>query len=346
MTVRMQMRRGTAAQWTSANPILLAGEEGHETDTGKRKIGDGVTTWASLAYNVGAAQPLDSDLTAMAALTTTSYGRALLTLANQAAFTATNAASTTSASGIVELATTGETQTGSDAVRAVTPAGAAATYAPIASLVALPLGLSDLDTTGTKASTTVLHGDGSWMTDKSIWDIDSSVETMSRQEVNSSGVALNSSGRVAFTYFIANKSLLAGHVNLMMGATGAAATPTLARFGLYTVAADGQVDLVASTANNTTVFSTGSAAITAQAITVPYQLVKGTKYALAIIVVTGAALPTFCGQAMGSNNLAFVDPIMMSARAGQSDLPSSITKATFAGGGVNSASRIHAWFTT
>lgn len=36
----------------------------------------------------GAAQPLDSDLTAIAALSTTSYGRALLTLANAAALTA------------------------------------------------------------------------------------------------------------------------------------------------------------------------------------------------------------------------------------------------------------------
>lgn len=48
--VRIQRRRGTAAQWTSANPTLLAGEEGFETDTGKVKIGDGVTAWAALKY--------------------------------------------------------------------------------------------------------------------------------------------------------------------------------------------------------------------------------------------------------------------------------------------------------
>lgn len=76
-------------------------------------------------------QPLDSDLTALAALTTTSYGRAVLELANQAALMALLSASSTTASGIVELATTAETQTGTDAVRAVTPAGAAATYQPL-----------------------------------------------------------------------------------------------------------------------------------------------------------------------------------------------------------------------
>jgi len=50
MATRMQQRRGTAAQWTSANPILAAGEIGFETDTGKFKIGNGSSAWASLTY--------------------------------------------------------------------------------------------------------------------------------------------------------------------------------------------------------------------------------------------------------------------------------------------------------
>ncbi len=46
----MQQRRGTAAQWTSANPILNAGEMGWESDTNKFKIGDGTNHWADLDY--------------------------------------------------------------------------------------------------------------------------------------------------------------------------------------------------------------------------------------------------------------------------------------------------------
>lgn len=46
----IKLRRGTAAQWTSANSVLASGEEGHESDTGKRKVGDGATAWNSLAY--------------------------------------------------------------------------------------------------------------------------------------------------------------------------------------------------------------------------------------------------------------------------------------------------------
>lgn len=50
----IQLRRGTAAQWTSANPVLKQGELGYETDTKLAKLGDGTTAWTSLAYwNVG-----------------------------------------------------------------------------------------------------------------------------------------------------------------------------------------------------------------------------------------------------------------------------------------------------
>ena len=55
----MQQRRGTAAQWTSANPILAAGEIGFETDTGKFKLGNGSSTWSSLNYFVDGATLID-----------------------------------------------------------------------------------------------------------------------------------------------------------------------------------------------------------------------------------------------------------------------------------------------
>jgi hypothetical protein len=50
MATRMQQRRGTASQWTSANPVLNAGEIGWESDTNKFKIGDGTNHWADLDY--------------------------------------------------------------------------------------------------------------------------------------------------------------------------------------------------------------------------------------------------------------------------------------------------------
>ena len=50
MATLIQFRRGTAAQWTSANTILHAGELGFETNTGKFKLGDGTTAWVDLSY--------------------------------------------------------------------------------------------------------------------------------------------------------------------------------------------------------------------------------------------------------------------------------------------------------
>jgi hypothetical protein len=50
MASRIQLRRGTGAQWTSSNPVLSLGEPGAETDTGRLKIGDGVTAWVNLPY--------------------------------------------------------------------------------------------------------------------------------------------------------------------------------------------------------------------------------------------------------------------------------------------------------
>lgn len=53
MAVQIQIRRGTAANWTSANPTLADGELGYETDTAKLKAGDGSTSWTSLGYVTG-----------------------------------------------------------------------------------------------------------------------------------------------------------------------------------------------------------------------------------------------------------------------------------------------------
>jgi hypothetical protein len=50
MAVIIQIRRGTAAQWTTANPILADGEMGYEKDTSKFKFGDGTTAWSTLDY--------------------------------------------------------------------------------------------------------------------------------------------------------------------------------------------------------------------------------------------------------------------------------------------------------
>jgi hypothetical protein len=52
MAVRFQLRRDTANNWASVNPVLALGEPGVETDTLKVKVGDGSNAWNSLGYTI------------------------------------------------------------------------------------------------------------------------------------------------------------------------------------------------------------------------------------------------------------------------------------------------------
>jgi hypothetical protein len=45
----IQIRKGTSAAWTSANPVLASGEPGYDLTNKIFKIGDGSSNWASLA---------------------------------------------------------------------------------------------------------------------------------------------------------------------------------------------------------------------------------------------------------------------------------------------------------
>lgn len=51
LNIRIQLRNDTAENWTNTNPVLLKGEMGVETDTGKTKIGNGTDHWTTLKYS-------------------------------------------------------------------------------------------------------------------------------------------------------------------------------------------------------------------------------------------------------------------------------------------------------
>lgn len=46
----LYLRNDAAATWVEKNPVLAKGEPGVEVDTGKFKLGDGVTSWVGLRY--------------------------------------------------------------------------------------------------------------------------------------------------------------------------------------------------------------------------------------------------------------------------------------------------------
>lgn len=53
MAHRLQYRRDTRENWLKYNPVLMEGEVGYETDTHHQKVGDGVSTYSELEYEVG-----------------------------------------------------------------------------------------------------------------------------------------------------------------------------------------------------------------------------------------------------------------------------------------------------
>lgn len=80
-TGHLQFRRNPAATWTTLNPILKSGEPGWETDTGKGKVGDGVTRWNAITtYAMGGGG--GPGATTDAALTVSAYDNTTNVLSN------------------------------------------------------------------------------------------------------------------------------------------------------------------------------------------------------------------------------------------------------------------------
>lgn len=148
----------------------------------------------------------------------------------------------------------------------------------------------------------------------------------------------NTSGTMKLSYFTARRSGTIANVRVYGGSTAAAATPTVVRFGLFTVAANGDITLVASTANDTTIFATLNTAYP-KALSAAYAKVAGQRYAFASLVVSGAAMPTFMGLKIGDaviNNgaaAAAIEPRLVGAVTAQSDLPESVVAASITNSG-------------
>lgn len=137
----------------------------------------------------------------------------------------------------------------------------------------------------------------------------------------------SASGQLRLAYFTARKSETITQVRTVSGAA-AGATPTLVRIGIYSVAANGDLTLIASTPNDTTLYATANTVYT-KALTASFNTVKGTRYAIGILVVTAAALPTLVGLS-GASGMASEHGLAPRAAGfvAAADLPSTQTEAS------------------
>jgi len=93
LMAKIQLRRDSAANWTSSNPVLAAGELGFESNTGQFKIGDGSTAWVSLSY-VGGAVSSVAGRTGVVTLTSADVGLGLVNNTSDAGKPVSTATST------------------------------------------------------------------------------------------------------------------------------------------------------------------------------------------------------------------------------------------------------------
>jgi hypothetical protein len=138
------------------------------------------------------------------------------------------------------------------------------------------------------------------------------------------------------TYFTARKTETINNLRTLC-ATVATST-TLARIGLYTVAGNGDLTLVASTESDTALWET--AGQRTKALSASYSKVRGQRYAVGVLWVGSGNAPTFAG--IGSTVTAVISefaesPRQAAVRASQSDLP-----ATIAAGDLISGQQLYA----
>lgn len=70
---RIQFRRGTAAEFNTANPVLASGEPAYALDTNLLKVGDGSSTWAALSAISGSSEAKTSRSTTLASTSYSSW---------------------------------------------------------------------------------------------------------------------------------------------------------------------------------------------------------------------------------------------------------------------------------
>lgn len=148
--------------------------------------------------------------------------------------------------------------------------------------------------------------------------------TMPRVIMSGSGVSAGANQVLNLTYFTARKTEPVNNIKTITGGTAAGATPTLCRVGIYSVAANGDIALLAAIANDTTLWATTFTQYS-RALTAQFNKIAGTRYAWGQLCVTGAAAPTFVGSP--NQIIPNAVPRVGATLAAQADLPASVLNA-------------------
>lgn len=136
--------------------------------------------------------------------------------------------------------------------------------------------------------------------------------------------------------FTARATQNISQIRVVTNSTAAGATPTLCRFGVYSRDSANLYTLVASTVNDTALFAAANTTYS-KAFAAAFQKTAGVDYLVGMLIVSGAAFPTFCAPvasaaapAAFSTDVLGVFPQVSGQIAAQADLPASFAGATVA----------------
>jgi hypothetical protein len=146
--------------------------------------------------------------------------------------------------------------------------------------------------------------------------------TLVRRMVTSSAVP-TTNNTMRLTYFTARKTETVTQLRTISGST-AQVGATLCRVGIYSVDGSGNLTLVGSIANDTTLWLAASTAYT-RSLSESFTKTRGQRYAVAVLVVGSSTAPTTLGQLSMVTSEAVVAPRLSGFVASQTDLPATVS---------------------
>lgn len=141
-----------------------------------------------------------------------------------------------------------------------------------------------------------------------------------------------SNGNMRGTYFVCRKSQTITAIRTLVGGTNQTGA-TLCRIGLYTVDSSDNLTLVASTTNDTSLWNTANATVD-KALSSSYAVVRGTRYAVGLLVVGSSQAPTIGGIQLTNSAPGAASRRLAFLIGSQTDLPSSIATGSMTGANI------------
>lgn len=159
--------------------------------------------------------------------------------------------------------------------------------------------------------------------------------TMGRNDPTGTS-SLSGSGQVKLTYFTARQSGTYTKIRTIGVSAGSGGTVTLAKMAIYSIAGNGDLTLLAVTANDTTLWAAANTAYE-RATTASFNLVKGTRYAFAAVQIGNTSMPALSGKSISGSSAGQAElgatPRLAGNVSGQTDIPNSIAAGSISNAG-------------